>query len=245
MISHDSEGRLSPDIAEHCIDGDVRGSVPQTEAAVSSLSPVSRPNAGARPRRAPISPLNAYRSSLPHLMGEGFKSPVDHVRLPVADEVRLPVLALGLKTPNSGASRPPTSGLKPPSPLVNASPSPLTSPGVRELSSSDNPTFTAQIDSCQEECHKSVSDEMKQTKELQENTTVHAEHPCTEPSPTTGNTRRPRLNTLKQTSLESFSMENLPEDMSEIELLTGDLHSPVLSSRRSRVPFKRQEVGFK
>ncbi len=54
--------------------------------------------------------------------------------------------------------------------------------------------------------------------------------------------RRPRLSTLRQNSSDSLS-DGLPEDMSEIELLTGDIHSPVLSSRRSRAPFKRQKVS--
>ena len=53
--------------------------------------------------------------------------------------------------------------------------------------------------------------------------------------------RRPRLSTLRQNSSDSFS-DGLPDDISEIELLTGDIHSPVLSSRRSRAPFKRQKV---
>lgn len=47
--------------------------------------------------------------------------------------------------------------------------------------------------------------------------------------------RRPRLCT--QSSIESQT--SLPEDMSEIELLTGDLHTPVIS----KAPFKKQKVG--
>lgn len=236
-ISHDSEARLSPDVAKQPSDGD--GSVLQTEAAVSLFSPLSHSHSGARSRRAPISPLSCYRSSLPHL-GEGFNSLVDSVRLPIADEGRPPMLGIA---PNSGV----LSGLRSPIPLVNVNP-PLTSPGAWELSSSKTPNSsnsTAPIESYQEKHHKSVSpenssDEIKRTEELKEDVTVHTEPLCIEPSPTTGNTRRPRLGTLRQTSLESFCMESLPEDMSEIELLTGDLHSPVLSTRR---PFKRQEVG--
>lgn len=56
------------------------------------------------------------------------------------------------------------------------------------------------------------------------------------PSCTGDYSRRPRLCSLRQMSIE----ESLPADMSEIELLTGDIHSPVLS----KAPFKRQKVSF-
>ena len=57
------------------------------------------------------------------------------------------------------------------------------------------------------------------------------ESAVSEAPPTTRNHhRRPRLCT--QSSMESQT--SLPEDMSEIELLTGDLHDPVVSSRGPR-----------
>lgn len=226
MISPDSVSRqpglsVSPDLG----DG---GDTTNSEAAGSPNTRLS----GARPRRSPISPLNVCRSSLPHL-GEGLKSLADPLRVPVVDEVQPPGLSLELKPPNSDV-------LRPPGPVVDEiGPSSLASPRAGELSTPDNQNCTSPIE--EEPCRavSPVNASCERPKEAGEVAIVST----VPPSPTTGNTRRPRLQTLRQTSLESFTLENLPEDMSEIELLTGDLHSPVLSTRRPRAPLKKQEVG--
>lgn len=57
------------------------------------------------------------------------------------------------------------------------------------------------------------------------------------PSSSANYSRRPRLCSLRQISVESPT----EADMSEIELLTGDIHSPV-SSKRPHPPFRRQKV---
>lgn len=56
-------------------------------------------------------------------------------------------------------------------------------------------------------------------------------------STTCDRSRRPQLLSLKQNSFE----ELLPADMSEIELLTGDIHTPV---RKCEPVLRRQKVSY-
>lgn len=58
-------------------------------------------------------------------------------------------------------------------------------------------------------------------------------------SPTT-NRRSSRLFSLRQNSIES-QLDSLP---AEIELLTGEVHSPVLSPRKCKPTLKKQKVSF-
>lgn len=57
----------------------------------------------------------------------------------------------------------------------------------------------------------------------------------------------PTVSSHHQLSLERNSLESLPDslpvDITEIELLTGDIHSPMMSSRRTRPPLQKQMVS--
>lgn len=209
VTSHDRLLTISPDITPQYSE-DAGVSIEADSGGLASTPASHRKDHletshSMRPRRAPISPLNASRCSLPHL-GEGLRSlGVDQRKPPITD-----TLPQGLDS----CSKVPDD------------------PSTAESSQEEQGGVVSPA---------TVANVVQPPVELEEEAVSSAVH--TETSPKNFRSRKPRLGCiLRQNSLDSQA-DNLPEDMSEIELLTGDLHSPMLSTRRSKGPFKRQEVG--
>lgn len=94
-------------------------------------------------------------------------------------------------------------------------------------------------DSANEDCNSVSSPSVQSNVESDDSivgSPTETSNPVSSPKPssTANHSHRPKLCSLRQISIDR---ENLPSDMSEIELLTGDIHSPVLSYK-SQAPQK-------